>query len=156
MRVGFRVNRPGRLGRGAYFWRLDVYGKELAICWFRFWRGKGNYSGDRAVRGVIVTAQLSCSEDEYLDLDMDELRDEIGRELRRWPRHPQSSAAIGEFYDFYISKLEEQAGAKFVIIAGKVPLPKGHQYPVALGLPRCYCARTSSSISDLRLEEIVE
>lgn len=155
MRDGFSVSTGGRLGTGAYSWRHDVYGKDLAICWFRYWRKKGHYPGGLSVRGVVITAELRCCEDEYLDLDMDDLRDETGRELLRWPDRKLDDAGITRFHDYYISVLEKRSGARFVIIGGKVTLPEGHRYPKrVLGLPRCYCARTKSCIIGPRLEEI--
>jgi hypothetical protein len=148
----FDVSRLGLKGHGAYFWLGDDYGVLLAQEWFLQGRLEGRYGGN----GTVIRADLKCFDDEFLNLELDDMRTRLSALYRKMNATPPLPSQ-GKFFALFISELERE-GRKVYIVFGQVSAPHppgGSRYPVRyLGAPWCYCVRRESCITITGTEEI--
>jgi len=54
----FQKTDKGRVGTGVYFWRENIYAKELAICWYDYRVRKGDFKSNE---GAVIYMQIFAS-----------------------------------------------------------------------------------------------
>lgn len=143
MTTGFKPSRDGRAGRGVYFWHVNRYSESLAIEWVRA-------ENHGRVKIALVYADLSCEEKEVLDLENQVFLDRFSElAFKKGITKGTKAEKISEFYDYYVSLLEDKLNTNFKLIKKKLAPPRKEysSYPiVALGAPLAYIVRDISII----------
>ena len=122
-------------GNGFYTWRECPLWKELAQGWYRFWKSKGHYEGDRDQLGVVVYVVARTVPERYLDLTEQVIANRVAEHAKRSGINIKDVRAIGAAYEYCIKEIELDAGAEFDVIettVGPPPDPFCLSYSVLL------------------------
>ncbi len=71
----FQKTGKGRVGTGVYFWRENIYAKELASCWYEYRVRKGDFKPNE---GAVIYADICVKENEFWDLEEPSAKDDLG------------------------------------------------------------------------------
>lgn len=157
---GFRHFAKGRRGSGVYFWAYDsqdFYARQLALEWWDYARGKGQYKNASDSRCAIIYVKLQ-DDGNYLDLEELETKESFikgfNELFNRLVQHKSRSKAAQVVYDLIIGEMEKKRGCSFDIVHVRVYPPKDRpRYDIELtGHPTCYIVRNVGCILIERVE----
>jgi len=148
-KTGFKLSsdRPGRAGKGVYFWVKGTLYLRLAKEWFIDGKNKGVYKESNPECAIII-ANLKAQLIEYLDLENAGFKERIFNLGDKKGINFNNPFEIAKLYNLFISKLEEELKTTIKIFTIRAAPPEGSSYPIkAIGAPLCCVARTLDSIT---------
>jgi len=152
----FQKTDKGRVGTGVYFWRDNIYAKDLAICWYEYRVRKGDFKPNE---GAVIYADICIKENEFWDLEEPSAKDDLGIfaiQQHDTDQLDDDARNTGAFYDLFIDRLEKNTNTKCKVFQIRLPSPpKCLSYPTTLlGNPLAYVVRDETCIHIDRIEEI--
>lgn len=145
----------GRIGNGVYFWYdtedFDGFGLALGKAW-------ANFKFPRSPKKSVIYVNISCLEDEYIDIEVPEVKIAIGQVAQKF-NVPQSQTA--KIHNLFITEFEKRKRLKIKVLQGRVAPPPeasfsaGESYNMKLlGAPVSICV--IDPISTIKLITEVE
>lgn len=170
-REGFDT-RPGRIGRGAYFWTAMTphhinLANDFAERWAR--RNSHKYRSERDRRLAIVEVDISVEQDDILYLDHPEHHLDLRLMLAQCIKHyfgvaspfdverdkvMQIEPELCGIIEAYIQRVEGKLGRNIkVVFKAQVP-PIQDPMRELIGLSSCFSVRDTDCITNMSISEI--
>lgn len=149
---GFIPSEIGRKGSGVYFWYAEEIccdeARKLAVAWYESELKRGNYSSDQEQRCAVLWAELTCDEDNLLNLMNPAYRSYIRRLLEQHvvPMDKQlPEDIISSVHDVFIKQIAQKKAVDIVLAT--VTAPKmSDKLKVAVGEPFAYIVKNLECI----------